>query len=87
MRVTLGALGDSVTHSNVARMYDTTAELRTAAPAIEARDTTVSRAKFLSATRAFAGGLHDPGLSPGDPVLLYLPNCPEPRAARYGSAN
>jgi long-chain acyl-CoA synthetase len=77
MRVTLDALGDSVADGNVARMYDTTAELRAAAPAIGARDTTMSHAEFRSATRTFAGGLHNLGLSPGDPVLLYLPNCPE----------
>ena len=87
MRATLDAFGDSVTDGDVARTYDTAAELRSEAPAIEAGDRTVSYAEFRNTTRTFAGGLHDLGLTPGDPVLLYLPDCPEPRAARYGSTN
>ena len=54
MRATLDAFGDSVTDGNVARMYDTTAELRSEAPAIETRDRRVSHAELRTATRTFA---------------------------------
>ncbi|MFB6118931.1 class I adenylate-forming enzyme family protein [Halosegnis sp.] len=75
MRLEIDDFGDAVDGGNVARLFDTTADARGDAPAIETPETSLSHREFRQRTRAFAGGLHERGLEPGDPVLLYLPNC------------
>jgi long-chain acyl-CoA synthetase len=45
-------------------------------PALEYRGRTTSYAELRSAVDAFASGLMDLGVKPGDAVALYLPNTP-----------
>jgi len=84
MALDIPAFGDAVEGGNVARLYDTTAEHRGDAPALESHGSVVDHGEFRAATAAFAGGLHDHGVEPGDPVLLYLPNCPQYLIASVG---
>ena len=84
MALDITAFGDAVEGGNVARLYDTTAEHRGDAAALESHGSVVGHAEFHAATAAFAGGLHELGVETGDPVLLYLPNCPQYLIASVG---
>lgn len=84
MTLDITDFGDAVEGGNVARLYDTTAEHRGTAPALESHGSVVDHAEFRAATTAFAGGLHDLDVETGDPVLLYLPNCPQYLIASVG---
>ncbi|MFC7233835.1 class I adenylate-forming enzyme family protein [Halosegnis marinus] len=84
MTLDIAAFGAAAEGGNVARLYDTTAEERGDAPALESHGEVVTHADFRAASAAFAGGLHDRGVEVGDALLLYLPNCPQYLVASVG---
>ncbi|WP_339104468.1 AMP-binding protein [Haloterrigena salinisoli] len=62
---------------NVATLFDETATRHGDAQAMEHHGERTSHAELRERTAAFAGGLRELGLEPGDRLLLFLPNCPE----------
>ncbi|QRV16088.1 acyl--CoA ligase [Haloterrigena salifodinae] len=69
---------------NVAKLFDETAAHHGDAQAMEYRGERTTHAELRARTAAFAGGLHELGLEPGDRMLLFLPNCPEYLVAALG---
>ena len=67
----------SVEGSNVARLFEATADRRSEAIAIEMDGRELTYESLDERAAAFAGGLHEHGVDPDDRLLLYLPNCPE----------
>ncbi|WP_049923786.1 class I adenylate-forming enzyme family protein [Halopiger djelfimassiliensis] len=69
---------------NVATLFDETARHHGDERAIEYHGESTTHAELRDRTAAFAGGLHDLGLEPGDRLLLFLPNCPAFLVASLG---
>jgi len=76
---------EDVLSGNALRVYAETARRRGDALAIETNGWTIGHAGLYERARRFAGGLVDLGLSPGDRVLVYLPNCPEYLIGTFGA--
>ncbi|ADB59861.1 AMP-dependent synthetase and ligase [Haloterrigena turkmenica DSM 5511] len=70
---------------NVATLFDETAAHHGDAQAMEHHGERTTHAELRDRTAAFAGGLHELGLAPGDRMLLFLPNCPEYLVASLGA--
>lgn len=73
-----------VAAGNAARLFATTADRRGDALALEMNGVELSYRDLDARAAAFAGGLHDLGLEPGDRALVYLPNCPQYVVALLG---
>lgn len=61
---------------NAARLHDETARRHGEATAIEHHGTILTHEELRAESAAFAGGMADLGIDPGDVLLQYLPNCP-----------
>ncbi|WP_075936814.1 class I adenylate-forming enzyme family protein [Halosegnis longus] len=84
MHLDLDTFGDTVHGGNVARMYDKTAAVRGDAPALESHGEEVTHEELQAVSSAFAGGLRELGVEETEPVMLYLPNCPQYVIASLG---
>jgi long-chain acyl-CoA synthetase len=73
----LADLDPAAREGTVARLFEETAAHHGDALAMEHHDERTTHAELRDRTAAFAGGLHDLGLEPGDRLLVFLPNCPE----------
>ena len=81
----LEAVPEAAREGNVAQVFDETAANHGDALAMEHRGERWTHAELRDETAAFAGGLHDLGLEPGDVMLVYMPNCPEYILASLGA--
>lgn len=69
-------LGDEPLEGNAAELHDRTADADGDLTAVEMDGETLTHAELRNRSAAFAGGLQDLGLEPGDRIVLYLPNGP-----------
>ncbi|QLG51036.1 class I adenylate-forming enzyme family protein [Natrinema halophilum] len=81
----LEAVELSARDGNVAKLFDQTAAHHGGAQAMEHHGRRWTHEEVRDWTAAFAGGLHDLGLEPGDRMLLFLPNCPQYLIASIGA--
>jgi long-chain acyl-CoA synthetase len=70
---------------NVATLHDATVANHGETLAIESHGTELTHRELKAAADRFAGGLAGMGLEPGDPLLLFLPNCPQYIVASLGA--
>jgi long-chain acyl-CoA synthetase len=84
MHLDLDTFGDTIHGGNVARMYDKTATVRGDAPALESHGEEVTHEELQAVSSAFAGGLRELSVAETEPVMLYLPNCPQYVIASLG---
>ena len=77
MHLDLDTFGKTVRGGNVARMYDETAAARGDAAALEFHGETLTHEELRAVSRAVGGGLHELGIERTEPVMVYLPNCPQ----------
>jgi len=78
-------LGASADGGNVATLHDATAERHGDGLAIETPAETLTHRELRDRSARVAGGLLNRGLSPGDALLCYLPNCPAYLAGALGA--
>ena len=71
--------------SNLVREIAATAETRPSATAVSFDGTAISYRELWGQTGAFAAGLQEAGVEPGDRVGVYLPNLPQFVAAFHGT--
>lgn len=74
---------DSVGQRTLLRAIESNARLRAGHPFIEYGALTVSHAAFAAAVRRVANGLLASGITHGQRVLAFLPNCPEYLVVRF----
>ena len=74
---------DSIGQRSLVRAIESNAALRPAQVFIEYDALRVSHAAFASAVRRVANGLLASGVTAGERVLAYLPNCPEYLVVRF----
>ncbi|PSP37347.1 AMP-dependent synthetase [Halobacteriales archaeon QH_7_65_31] len=77
MHLDLDTFGETVHGGNVARMYDETAAVRGDAPALESHGEILTHEELQTVSRTVAGGLRELGIERTEPVMVYLPNCPQ----------
>ncbi len=74
---------DTVGQRTLLRAIESNAALRPQHPFIEYGELTITHAAFADAVRRVANGLMAHGITHGQRVLAFLPNCPEYLVVRF----